>query len=430
MHGLAVYVKGGLPFARDLSLENSADSCLCLQLALLHSVSYFFFLYRSPFSALCTVFDSVSSNIDELLSINPSANVFVFGDFNVHDKDWLTYSGGTDQPGEICYNFSITNDLTQMVNFPTRIPGCDSHNPSLFDLFLTSDANICSKMAFPPLRNSDHVVVSVSIDISTSSQRDAPFHCIAYDYSRADWDGVRDHLRDVPWEDIFKLIASAPASEFCEWVQVGIDVYIPHRKYQVKHHSSPWFSAACAAAIVHRNYFFRLYQREKSSDSKVKSRQVSNRCKRVLEAAKVAYANKTKESITSQTLGSCNFWQIANSVLNKGKSAIPPPFNGLQVLSFASDKAKLFAENFSTNSNLDDSGISLSVFPSRTNLKLHKTSVTPKMVRKIVINLNLSKASGPDCIPVVVLNNCEPELSYILAELFNKCLKESCFPDC
>ena len=173
-----------------------------------------------------------------------------------------------------------------------------------------------------------------------------------------------------------------------------------------------------------------MYQREKSSDSKVKFRQASNYCKRVLEAAKLAYANKAKESVTSQKLGSHDFWRIANSVLNKGKSAIPPLFNGPEVLSSASDKAKLFAENFSVNSNLDDSGISLSVFPSRTNLKLYNISVTPKMVRKIVMNLDLSKTSGPDCIPVVVLKISELELSYILAELFNKCFKESCFPDC
>ena len=96
----------------------------------------------------------------------------------------------------------------------------------------------------------------------------------------------------------------------------------------------------------------------------------------------------------------------------------------------ASDTAKLFAENFSVNSSLDDSGISLPVFPSRTNFKRHNISVTPKMVRKVVMNLGLSKASGPDYIPVVVLRNCEPECSYILAELFKKCLKESCFPDC
>ena len=126
-----------------------------------------------------------------------------------------------------------------MVNFPTHIPDCGSHSPALLDLFMSSDVSICSAMVFPPLVNSDHVVVSVSIDFPSYSQWDAPFHRIAYDYSRTDWDSLCDHLRDVPWEDIFKLGASAAASEFCEWVQVGIDVYIPHRKYQVKPHSSP-----------------------------------------------------------------------------------------------------------------------------------------------------------------------------------------------
>ena len=122
MHGLAVYVKEGLPFAQDLSLENSPNYYLCFRLDLLHSVPYFFFFYWSPSLSLYTVFDSISSNIDEVLSINPSANVFVFGGFNIHHKDWFTYSGETDRPGEFCFNFSISNDPTQMVNFPTRIP--------------------------------------------------------------------------------------------------------------------------------------------------------------------------------------------------------------------------------------------------------------------------------------------------------------------
>ena len=237
-------------------------------------------------------------------------------------------------------------------------------------------------------------------------------------------------MRDVPWEDIFKLGDSTAASEFCEWVQVGIDVYIPHRKYQVIPHSSPWFSAACSAAIVHSSHFFRLYQQNKSSESKVKFRQASNRCKRVLEAAKLAYATKTKQSITSQKLGSRDFWRIAYNVLNKGKSALPPLFIGPEVLSSASDKAKLFAKKFSKNSNFDDSGISFPVFHARTNLKLHDISITPKMVKKVITNLDSSKASGPDCIPVVILKNCEPAFSCILVKLFNKCLKESGFPDC
>ena len=109
-------------------------------------------------------------------------------------------------------------------------------------------------MAFPPSKNSDHAV-SVSIDFPSKSQRDLPFPRIAYDYPCADWNSHRDHLRDVPWEDIFKLSASPAASEFWQRIQVGINVCIPRRKYQVKPHLSPWFSAACAAAIVH-NFFF------------------------------------------------------------------------------------------------------------------------------------------------------------------------------
>ena len=100
----------------------------------------------------------------------------------------------------------INSYLTQMVNFPTWIPGCDSHRPTLWDLFLSSYGSISSTMSFPPLGNSDHTVVSVSIDLPSNPKWDTPFQRTAYDYSRAaDWDGLRDHLRDFPWENIFKL---------------------------------------------------------------------------------------------------------------------------------------------------------------------------------------------------------------------------------
>ena len=100
------------------------------------------------------------------------------------------------------------------------------------------------------------------------------------------------------------------------------------------------------------------------------------------------------------------------------------------MLSFASDKANLFPKNFCKNCDLNDSSISLPVLHSRTNPKLHNISVNPRMLKKVIANLDSSKASVPDCIPVVFLKKCEHEHSYILAELFNMCLKESCFPDC
>ena len=135
-----------------------------------------------------------------------------------------------------------------------------------------------------------------------------PFHCMSYDYFCADWDGLCNNLRDIPREDVFKLSFSAAASEFHEWIQVGVYVYIPS-----------WFSVACAATMIHRNYVFLLHQQNKSSESKVKFRQTSNCSKRVLEAVKLAYANKTKEFIPSQKLGFGGFGQIANSAFSRGK---------------------------------------------------------------------------------------------------------------
>ena len=170
--------------------------------------------------------------------------MFVFGDLHVHQKDWLTYSGETDRADEPCYNFSTWN-------YTTLIPDCYSHIPALLDLFLSSDATLCSTMAFPPFRNSNHVVASIS-RLSIKLTMGWLFHHMAYDYSHIDCDSLCEHLRDVPWEDIFKLSASA-TSEFCEWVQVGTDVYIIHWKNKVKPDSSLQFLAASAADIVQTN---------------------------------------------------------------------------------------------------------------------------------------------------------------------------------
>ena len=88
---------------------------------LLQSVPYFFSLHQSFFT-LCTVFGAASSTTVMIVLINPSVNPYMFGNFNVCHKNGVTYSSGTDRLVELCYNFSITNDLTRMVKFPTQIP--------------------------------------------------------------------------------------------------------------------------------------------------------------------------------------------------------------------------------------------------------------------------------------------------------------------
>ena len=142
---------------------------LSVLLLFAQSITFFVFVHG---------FDSVSSNIDEVLSINPSAKVFVFGDFNIHHKDWLTFSGGTDRSGELCYNSSISDDLTQIVTFPTQIPVCDSHSPALLDLFLLTLVFVLQWLSL----HWESLIMLLS-------QFSLTFHQIHYDYSHADWEG-------------------------------------------------------------------------------------------------------------------------------------------------------------------------------------------------------------------------------------------------
>ena len=148
------------------------------------------------------------------------------------------------------------------------------------------------------------------------------------------------------------------------------------------------FSCLCSCHSSKKS-LFHLYQQNKPSQSKLKFRQAINHCKRVLEAAKLGYGNKTKEYITFQKLRSWDFWQISNNVLCKRKSAIPSLFNGPEVLS----SAYLIKQNCLLKTFLRTlilmAQVSLYVFPSRTTLKLH-ISLTPKIVKKVITNLDFS----------------------------------------
>ena len=110
-------------------------------------------------------------------------NEFVYYKFNIYHKDCLTYSDATDRPRELCDDFSLWNDLTQIVNVPTQIPNCDLHSATLLDLFISSEPCICPSVAFPPFKNSDSVVVSVSIGFTSTTNGDVFFHNTALLFS-------------------------------------------------------------------------------------------------------------------------------------------------------------------------------------------------------------------------------------------------------
>ena len=139
----------------------------------------------------------------------------------LNHKDWLIYSVGTDMTGELCYTFSISNKLTQMVNFPTWIPGCFSvllywiYFFLLMLVFALPWFSFIGKLSSCCCLSFHWLFIKFTMGCPVSSHSLWLFSC---------WLG---------W--------SSWSFKFCEWVWVGIDVYIHHKKYQVKPHSSPWF---------------------------------------------------------------------------------------------------------------------------------------------------------------------------------------------
>ena len=217
----------------------------------------------------------------------------------------------------------------------------------------------------------------------------------------------------IIWEMFYERISlnSAPF----EWIQVGIGVYIPHWKCQVKPHSSPWFSAACATAIVYRNHFFVCTKRINLLNPKESSSMLVIVVKGFLKLTNLHMLIKQKNPSLLRNLALGTFGEL--------QIVFSAKVNLLCLLHLIKENGLL--ENFLRTQTLI---IFISLYLlSLLELIWNCIIFTNK---KVITNLDSSKASGPDCIPVVVLKNYEHELSYILSELFNKCLKESCFPDC
>ena len=214
-------------------------------------------LYRPQHDGV-VLFDSIAEKIDSIMSVYPSASIHVCGDFNVHHQEWLVHSNKTTAEGRHCHEFALAYDLTQIVDKPTHIPDQPGHFSNLLDLFLTSCPDACSLSVHSPLGSSDHCLIQVKIEAKCNVTPDAPFHRKVFWYSKADWDGFRSFISEIPVSDVFKNSSSKIASQVSDWIVDGMECYIPSKTYQLKPNNQPWFTPECAAAIAHRNHFFSL----------------------------------------------------------------------------------------------------------------------------------------------------------------------------
>ena len=429
--GCCVYVRNDLICSRVPELDSSVFSTLWLRLTCSSSTKYICAVYLSPNSTdYQKFFDYLNSKVEHILSKFPFSEIIILGDFNVHHHLWLS-SSHTDQPGELAFNFSVLNNLEQLIQHPTRIPDRPGERANILDLYLTSHPSSYTVKLFSPLGSSDHNLISVSCPITPVQPLEPPSPRRYWHFGIADWDALRQYFFDFPWNDYCFQVGdpSVCAERVAEVILSGMEAYIPS-SFSPTNTKKPWFTHACSKAIKNRERAFLGYRRNPTPHFHSLYITARNQARSILRNAKNSYISKKCANLSGSN-SSRSFWRLFNAIYNNfTTSSFPPLFHSDGSIAISpSEKAKLFTQTFASNSSLDDSG-SIPPSPPASNLSMPIIKISSADVFSALSGLNSRKAYGPDGIPPLVLKNCASVLTPCLGKLFRLCLSSGTFPSC
>lgn len=394
---------------------------LWLKVSLPHHTKYICCLYRSPNdNNHSLLFDHLTYCIESFQLASPSSEIIILGDLNVHNSNWLSHSRHTDRAGAEAEEFSILNDLSQLVNTPTRIPDRVTDFANTLDLFLTSKPDLYFPVStYAPLGSSDHCLITINHPF-TPFHSPAPPKRTLWKFATADWDGLRDFFAEFPWKEVcFSSDISSTATSITDIILTGMSTYISHSAKSSSHSSPSWFNHQCTEAIRRKNVSFRNWKASPTSDARAAYTEARNSCTNIIDEAKNNFVRGMADKVASCPSGSRSFWGMAKSISsNFCESRFPPLINNDgSISSNPFSKADTFAKTFSSNSTLDDTGHSPLSFPNLPYI-MPDIKISSRLVRQTLQKLDIKKATGPDGVPPIVLRRCAPELAPVLSKLF------------
>jgi len=357
--GTCMYVKDDLNFVRlpQFELRNSADfSVMWSRIKLQGHIIYSCFVYRSPNlpkEPTIVEFESLSASVDEILRLSPEAEITFAGDFNAHNIPWLQYSNRTDAVGLYVETFAVLNDLSQLVDKPTRIPDNEEHDPHLLDLFLTSDPDKYSVAVNAPLGGSDHCLVSTSFRFSCLAPKkvEIPKRDV-WHYKDAQWEELNEFYSGINWSFCFSVRDVDLATFLMTFILLlGMNLYIPKSSKKVTNSPQSWFDKDCKMAIANKDVAYMFYKSNSSAANRAIYVKARNSCNKTLRTAKFRYEQKLKNKLLNTYRSPKTFWSFAKDVSrNFIKSSSPALIDCTgSLITDAKSKANLFAKLFAKN---------------------------------------------------------------------------------
>ena len=428
--GVCLYVRSDLSCQREETLEPKDFDVMWFKISTQRITKFICCLYRPPSDTQYrALFSSLSNTIDSLQINHPNAEIAIFGDFNVHNINWLTHSNTNDEQGRQAESFAISSGLTQLVGEPTRIPDRDGEFASLLDLFLTTNPDLYTVIVKPPLGSSDHKLISTLSEQPISAKQPCKPRKI-WHYTSAKWDDLKDHFLSFPWLDVCFTSEdpSICAKEVSDVILTGMEAFIPFSK-KCPSKGKPWFNKTCERAVASKNVAYRHWRENPTAENRAIFVAARNQCKQSIDQSKDKHNQRIKNKLLASPNGSRSFWSVAKAVSqNFTKPTIPPltRANGT-IATTATEKANLLAELFALHSTVDFQGKTPPNIPA-VQSTMPEITFRQRDIKRILRELNTKKASGPDEIPVIVLKSCADELTPVFTRLFNMSYKKGIFP--
>lgn len=423
--GCLIYYKNGIALQRRQALEPTEHEVMISTIKLNSGTLLLSLLYRPP-SHGSEAIDWYTENLDDLQSKTNATTTLLAGDYNAHHREWLQSIRDTDDPGQQTLTLCTTQGLTQLVNGATHQKG------NRLDLIMCDMPHLCSEVLITPeVGSSDHYLLKTSVALSAIQEPAAPRQ--VWIYSRADWDGMREELAAMNWDNM--LNPNDPelsCTRMTKAILTAMEHHIPQRTLRNFIGKPEWYNEACEKAQAKKQKTWRQYKANKTPENRFRYNQARNGYTYVSRQAMSEHKNRIKKKMTTELKeGSKLWWWTAKRLMGEGgKCDIPLLTMGDQTFIRSEEKAECFANIFAEKSTIpqEENEKRIPKVSRKTHSTLKKIVFWPKHVRKVLSKLHIDKATGPDSIPARVLRQAAPELAKPFARLFQLLLDKHYMP--
>jgi hypothetical protein len=422
--GVAFYIADHLQSVRRLDLENQHTEMIWVEINYKKKKLLFSCVYRPPNMNslnIISFLDILHEKIDLATSNNP-LSITLLGDFNDRCSTWKSLHSTSELDNKLVDLMNLLN-ITQLIEHPTR-------GENILDLLLTDTPNLfLNSGVIPSLSNLDHDAIFGTFKLSYPTSSSYLRHVWYYD--RGNFDSLNETFDNVPWPGVIN--DDDTLDEITENVTNIIlntaKEKIPNRIVKIKPNDKPWFNKDLRKLFKTRN---RWHKKQKRTQNPLHIEIYKQKRSVALNAyrdAKYNYYNNITTKLLDPTTTVKTYWKLLkNTKDSQNDTSIPTMLDNDNLITDNKDKAELLNDYFIEQSKLPDGPLQPPTVDIVTDARLDHIIITPTIVKQVLLQLDVSKSTGPDQISNKILKNCADSLCLPLSILFNKSLELGQYP--